>query len=112
MRSILAVFLLLSQSASTIQEQVVRIGEGTPVEVRLTSKEKLRGRMQAITSDSFEVQMANGSQLTTRTVAFTEVQSIKAKERVSTTTRVFKGIGIFVVVFTVVMAIAYHGRLD
>ena len=100
----------LGQNASgpTIQEQVVQIGQGASVEVRLNKpKERLRGRMSEIAADGFVIQIAEGSQLKPRTVAFAQVKSIKQMEHhTGKATHIFAGIGIVFVASIVISLVA------
>ena len=123
MRNLIAVLLcslLALPSAAqdvpkpTIQEQVVEIGQGVVVEVRLKKpKEKLRGRMGEVASGAFTLQIAKGSQLTDRTIAFGDVKSIKTVTKTtSTTTHVFATLGVIWLVSTIIAIIVYKGKLD
>jgi hypothetical protein len=97
----------------TIQEQVVRIAQGAAVEVRLSQgNEKLRGRMGDVATDGFTLQIAQGSQMTNRPIAFSEVKAIKTAGKHSTAKTVFATIGVIWVVLTVITLIAYKGKLD
>jgi len=117
MRNLVAVLLCsllalpsAAQSAPkpTIQEQVVQIAQGAAVEIRLKKpKETLRGRMSEVTADGFMIQIAQGSQLKPRTMAFDQVKSIKQLEhRTSKVTHAFAVIGILVVASTVFSLVA------
>lgn len=66
-----------TEAAPTIQERVLSIGVGSPVEVRLKDKRKLRGRMGAATERGFSIQYAQGGQAAGENLAFTDVRSIK-----------------------------------
>lgn len=65
----------------TIQEQVCALAVGTPVEVRLFDKRKLRGRLGDITGSGFVVQHAVKDKIETRTIDFKEVRAIKVIQR-------------------------------
>jgi len=65
----------------TVQQQVVEIPTGKLVEVRLTDKSKIRGRIGKISADGFLLTAARGSQVTEQKLAFSEVTSIKAIEK-------------------------------
>ena len=92
----------------TIKEQVLQIAVGTPTEVRLQNKEKLRGRMGTISDEGFVLQVAKGNQIEDRTISFTDVRSLKKREGWSTGTKVavgvLAGLGAFVLVVLVVVA--------
>lgn len=92
----------------TIKEQVLQIAVGTPTEVRLQNKEKLRGRMGTISDEGFVLQVAKGNQIEDRTISFTDVRSLKKREGWSTGTKiavgVLAGLGAFMLVALVVVA--------
>ena len=61
----------------TVREQVLEIALGSPVEVRLRSKQKLKGRMGEVSDEGFSVQHVKADKLETTKIAFSEVKSIK-----------------------------------
>ena len=63
--------------STSIKEQVLNIGQGSPVEVRLADKSKLRGRLGPVTDSGFELQTVKGSKIDTAQIAFDQVKSIK-----------------------------------
>jgi hypothetical protein len=63
----------------TIKQQVVEISGGSIIEVKLHNKQKLRGRMGAVTDSDFEVQSMKDGELQTTKVAFQDVKSVKTK---------------------------------
>jgi len=70
----------LSQIAvaqSTVQETVVKIDKGSAVEVRLKSKEKVRGRLGEVSSSGFTMQVSKNGAVASRDIAFDDVQSLK-----------------------------------
>jgi hypothetical protein len=62
-----------------IKERVIEIGPGSFVEVRLHSKQRLVGRITAISDDSFGLQAVKGNTIAEQKVAFGDVKSIKQK---------------------------------
>jgi len=64
----------------TLQQRVLEVPSGTMVEVRLLSKQRLRGRLGDVGSDGFNLQTAQGSTISTQRVAFTDVKSFKQVE--------------------------------
>ncbi len=50
----------------TVKEQVILIPAGALIEVKLKDKRKLCGRMGAVNDESFVVQHAKGTRLSTR----------------------------------------------
>ncbi len=48
--------------------------------MRLKNKEKLRGRLGVMREDGFDMQVAAGDKIETRTIAFNELKSIKKAE--------------------------------
>ena len=70
----------LSQIAvaqSTVQETVVKIDKGSAVEVRLKSKEKVRGRLGEVSSSGFTMQVTKNGAVGSRDIAFDDVKSLK-----------------------------------
>jgi hypothetical protein len=85
-RHIIAVFcsvLLVAQAdgapapAKGPQEALLEIAAGAPVEVKLATGTKLRGRLEQVRNGSFDVRVAGKDQLETRSFAFSEVKSVK-----------------------------------
>ncbi len=66
--------------AATIQEQIVQMPAGSVVEVKTQDKQNLRGRLGAITADSFELQTATGETIQKQSLRFDQVKSIKAMQ--------------------------------
>jgi hypothetical protein len=89
-----------------IKQQVIEIGPGRLVEVRLHSKERLVGRITAIADDSFGLQAAKGDKIAEQKVAFGDVKSIKQRdERQHHALYIWAGIGIALAVILVIGAI-------
>ena len=65
----------------TVQQQVVEIPTGKLVEVRLTDKSKIRGRIGKISAEGFLLTAAKGNQVGEQKLAFSDVTSIKAIEK-------------------------------
>lgn len=80
------------EKQATIQEKVVEIPVGSVVEVRLKTKEKIRGQLGATTSEGFSVKSAKGGTVEERKIAFGDVKSIKMVEKgMSTTAKITLG---------------------
>jgi hypothetical protein len=69
-----------AESKPTLKERVLEIPSGTMIEVRLLSKEKLRGRLGEVTDEGFAVQTAKGNKIETRKIAFQDVKSLSKAE--------------------------------
>jgi len=65
----------------TVQQQVVEIPTGKAVEVRLTDKSKIRGRIGQVSAEGFLLTAARGSQVGEQKLAFSDVTSVKAIEK-------------------------------
>jgi hypothetical protein len=65
----------------TVQQQVVEIPTGKLVEVRLTDKSRIRGRIGKISADGFLLTAARGNQVGEQKLAFSDVTSIKEIEK-------------------------------
>lgn len=62
----------------SLKEKVLEIPAGSMVEVRLKSKEKLRGRLGEVSNEGFTVKLAKGNKIEDRKLAFEDVKSFKA----------------------------------
>jgi hypothetical protein len=93
---------------SVIQKKLSQIPLGSKVEVRLTSNEKLKGRLEAVSAEGIVLKPAKADQTGDRKIALTEMKSIKTAR--STGGRiglyVLTGIGVFAVV-VLILAYAY-----
>jgi len=65
----------------TVKERILEVPPGTMIEVRLLSKQKLRGRLGEITDEGFSLTTALGDKIASQKVAFTDVKSVKQVER-------------------------------
>ncbi len=61
----------------SLKEKVAQMPSGSLVEVRLTSGQKIRGRLGAINDSGFELQRTQNDKVVTETVAFDNVKSLK-----------------------------------
>jgi len=100
---------LLPQSTATspearIKQRVIEIGPGNLLEVRLHSKQRLVGRITAISDDSFGLQAVKGNTIAEQKVAFSDVKSIRQKKP-GNATRVWAVVGITLAVVLVLGAI-------
>ncbi|PYT23592.1 MAG: hypothetical protein DMG57_31555 [Acidobacteria bacterium] len=90
---------------------MLAIPAGSMVEVRLTSKQKFRGRLGEVSNEGFIVKYAQGNQIGERKVAYDDVKSIKSVEGSRTgRTAVYllTGTGIVFVVLFVLSAVLLH----
>ncbi len=78
------------QDRQTLKEKVLAIPPGTIVEVKLTTKEKLRGRIGELTNEGFSLQVAKGNTIETQQISFDQVKSVKTVE--GTGSKVGKGV--------------------
>ena len=62
---------------ATIQEKILEVPPGTMIEVRLTNKQKVRGRLGEVTNEGFSLQTAQGNKVETQKIAFADVKSFK-----------------------------------
>jgi hypothetical protein len=61
----------------TLKEQVVQIPVGSVIEVRLLSKEKLKGQLAAISDEGIVLKHTEAAQIQDRKIAFSEMKSVK-----------------------------------
>jgi len=77
---------------ATVQERIMEIQPGTMIEVLLTNKHRLRGRLGEVTNEGFSLQTVQGNKVETQKIAFTEVKSLKKVEGETTGTKVGRGV--------------------
>lgn len=70
----------------------MEIQPGTMIEVLLTNKHRLRGRLGEVTNEGFSLQTVQGNKVETQKIAFTEVKSLKKVEGETTGTKVGRGV--------------------
>lgn len=91
--------------ASRLREQVAHLQAGGLIEVRLVSREKVRGRMGAVEPDGLTVKLQDPS-ASERRIAFADVKSVKAI--LSTRNRVASWIIVGAAVAVVVVVLAVY----
>ena len=91
--------------AGRLREQVAHLPPGGLIEVRLVSREKVRGRLGVVESDGFTVKLQDPS-ASERRIAFADVKSVKAI--LSTRNRVASWIIVGVAVAVVVVVLAVY----
>jgi len=65
---------------SNLKEQALAIPTGSLVDVRLKTKEKLRGRLIEVSNEAITLKVAKGERIDERKLAFDELKSIKHVE--------------------------------
>ena len=96
-------------STPTLKEQQILLDSGTAVEVELKNKEKIRGRLGAVSDTGFDIQCVVNDRTVTRTLSYDEVRKAKQNnQRMSTAAKitlgVLAGLGVLVVVSLIVVA--------
>jgi hypothetical protein len=90
----------------TIREQALLIPAGAAVEVRLTNRERLKGRIGDVSQDGVALKYSIAEQIQERQIAFSEIKSIKVLGGHSALGRgilwALGGIGAFFVVMIVI----------
>jgi hypothetical protein len=90
----------------TIREQALLIPAGAAVEVRLTNKERLKGRIGNVSQDGVALQYTKADRIQERQIAFGEIKSIKVLGGHSALGRGIlyglAGVGVFIVVMLVI----------
>ncbi len=94
-------------SSASIKEQVLLIRPGSSVEVRLTDKSKLQGRLGEVTDSGFELQGLSGDKIGTQQVPFERVQSVRDKSQPSMGHSLGRGFIIAGVVIVAVVVIYF-----
>ena len=69
-----------AEAKPTFKERILEIPPGTMIEVRLLSKEKLRGRLGEVSDEGFALQTAKGNKIETRKIAFEDLKSLSKVE--------------------------------
>ena len=95
---------------ANLKERVRAIPTGSLVEVRLKTKEKLRGRLVEVSNEGITLKVATGNKIDERKLAFDELKSIKGVEGGSKAGRVtlyiLAGVGVGLVILFVIAAVA------
>jgi hypothetical protein len=90
-----------------LKERLTQIPGNSVIEVKLTSKRKIRGRLGALTDSGFELQHTADGKIVTEVVAFDSVKSMKVVGRgLNFAVKVLIGTGIVIGVLAVVIGIA------
>ncbi len=91
-----ALLLITSMSLfaadQTIRARLLSIPSGTPVEARLVNKQKLRGKLGAVTDSTLTLQTIENGRIVDKPIALDELRSVKVKTGMSTAAKV--GIGV------------------
>ena len=97
---------------ATLKEQVLAIPAGSLVEIRLKTKEKLRGRLVEVSNEAITVKVAKGDKIDERKLAFDELKSIKSVDGGSkagkVTLYILAGVGVGLVVLFVIAAVVFR----
>ncbi len=87
---------------SEVRDRIRALPPGSMLEVKLTNEEKLKGGLGSASQEEFELRIARKGTIITRTVAFTEVRSVRLKRGMSTGAKIGLGVGIFAAVAVLV----------
>jgi hypothetical protein len=89
-------------------EQAAALPLGSVVTVKTLDKKTLTGRLGALSANGFELQIGKGNSVSTQTLAFVDVKSIKQKSKgMSTGAKVAIGIAVGVGAVFAFFAIAF-----
>lgn len=108
---LLSAMLLSPQAASSavdtaaMKERVLGIGAGSPVEVKIAGKGKVRGRMGTADDSSFALQVVKGGKVETTQVSYSDVKSLKNLSEETFGKRVGSGLVVTAIVFGVLFAV-------
>ena len=96
----------------TLKAALIEIPTGSVVQVKLQDKQKLRGKIGAVTDAGFELQTLRDGKIATETFAFAQVKSVQLKNQglstgVKITVGVIAGVGAFLII--VIAVAAAHG---
>jgi hypothetical protein len=96
----------------SLKAQLIEIPTGSIVQVKLQNKQRMRGKIGAVTDAGFELQTLREGRIATETLAFPQVKSVRLQGNgMSTAAKVtlgaLAGLGVF---FVILIAIAAaHG---
>jgi hypothetical protein len=97
----------------SLKERVLLIPAGAAVEVRLTNKERLKGRIGDVSQDGVALKYSKADQIQERQIAFSEIKSIKILGRHTGIGRVvlygLAGVGVFILVMMVIFVASGAG---
>jgi hypothetical protein len=95
-----------------VRDRIRALPPGSTLELKLTNEEKLKGKLESVGQDGFELRIARKGAITTRNVAFTEVRSMRLKRGMSTGAKIGLVVGIFagVAVLVTVLVLKAIGR--
>ena len=96
-------------SQAKIKEQALLINSGSPVEVRLVAKGKLKGRLGRVSDNGFALDLVRDGKIQTRTVSFADVKSIKADKSMTPMSAGAKALWMILILGIVAGAIAGIG---
>jgi hypothetical protein len=63
--------------SSSLKEQLTLLPSGSVIEVKLNNKQKMRGRLGALSESGFELQHTRDDKIVTEVLAFDAVKSVK-----------------------------------
>lgn len=78
--------------AAVVKDRVLKISAGSPVEIQLFAKGKLRGRIGAADDNGFSVQVMKNGKIESTQVSYSEVKSLKNLSEKSFGKRVGNGL--------------------
>jgi hypothetical protein len=114
MRQILAVILTLALSGQLVwssgpptdlRAQVRTLPIGTPLEVKMKSGERVRGRLSSVDSDRFTLAVGRGPTPPTRVIPWAQAQSVKTRPRTATSVVAWVAAGAILAVVVVIVAV-------
>jgi len=99
-------------AVSEIARQVQRMPADSRVEVKLKNQDKLEGRLGTRDDDGFELQVSKGGTTQLVKVAFTDVQSLRHKKRMSTRAKIglWGGIAVGMAALVAYLTLSAIGR--
>lgn len=88
-----------------VRDRIRALPPGSTLELKLTNEEKLKGKLESVGQEGFELRISRKGIVTARKVAFTEVRSMRLKRGMSTRAKIGLGVGIFAGVAILVTAL-------
>ena len=92
---------------AALKGQLLEIPMGSQIEIRLVTKEKIRGQLASVADDGVSVKTLTGSTIEEKRVAFDQMVSVKqVRKGLPFVAKVFIGVGIGIGIFFGIAAIA------
>ena len=97
-----------ASSGPTIKERVSQIPAGSVVQIRLTNKEQLKGKIGSVSEEGVVLKNFNSSKARERLIAYSEIQSIGVAKSGSKALKIIGIVGLVWLVLVVIVLVQMH----